>query len=357
MPNGRGSALITSVPGARKEAALMAKTTFSFLLAAVLALPSSAAAGQAVAATYPDRLRDVDQPAAGQSLAVGSITVLKDGKQKTCGEFILSDCRLIVLPPVGSHAMVYTFRGGDFSWSLPPGEYSVLGFEYVENGIARIPVRAHFTVPAGGKTVYVGDLALVTRGNATAPALAHAYEIALAEFRAKHPDRPPPENAVMLPEEEPGVATAIKHICAEGWGISCTKQFRGITPVRPTEVKGFNPVDRLDPIFQWQPATDRQVTYDVVVYEAADFKGRNGTGYLLGRLAAFRQGLTSPTWQVDRPLTPGQRYFWSVRLRKGETVSNWSTYTYFNFFLIGFSSGSGQWFSFTTPGAVSAADE
>jgi hypothetical protein len=331
----------------------MAKTAFSFFMAALLAFPSWPAAGQAVAASYPDRLKDVDQPVAGQSLVIGSIKLFKDGKQRTCGEFIVSDCRLIVLPPVGSHAMIYTFRGGDFSWSLPPGEYAVVGFEYVENGIARIPARAHFKVPAGGKTVYVGDLTLITSGKSTAPGLADAYDRALAEFRAKHPDRQPPENASMKQEEEPGGATSIKYICAEGWGINCTKQFHGITPVRPVEVRGFSAVDRLDPIFQWQPSTDPQVTYDVIVYEAADYKGRNGTNYVLGRIAAYRQGLTSSVWQIDRPLTAGQRYFWSVRLRKGDTVTNWSTYTYFNFFLIGASFGSGQWFSFTTPGGVS----
>lgn len=323
------------------------------VFAALLALPSVSVAARPSSVAYPGTLKDVEQPLAGQSLVIGSISVFKNGKPRTCSEFIVSDCRLIVLPPVGSHAMIYTFRGGDFSWSLPPGDYTVLGFEYVENGIARIPVMAHFNVPAGGKTVYVGDLALVTKGRSTAAGLARAFDTAVAAYRVKHPDRQLPENAAMQAQEEPGEASAIKYICAEDWGISCTKQFHGITPVRPAEVKGFNAVDRLDPILQWQPSTDPQVTYDVIVYEAADYKGRNGTNYMLGRIAAYRQGLTAPQWQVDRPLLPGQKYFWSVRLRKGDTVSNWSTYTYFNFFLIGFSSGSGQWFGFMAPEAVS----
>ncbi len=318
------------------------------LLIAILVAPAPGVA-QPTPGTFPDRLKDVEQPIAGQSLAIGSIQVFKDGKQRTCGEFLVSDCRLILLPPAGSHAMIYTFRGGGFSWSLPPGEYNVLGFEYVERGIERIPLRAHFTMPPGGKIVYVGDLALVTSGNTTAPGLARAYDATAAEYRTKYPDRPPPENATMQPEDEPGTASTIRYICAEGWGISCTKQFRGITPVRPTEVRGFKTADRLDPLFQWQPSTDPQVTYDAVIYEAADYKGRNGTNYIMGRLTAYRQGLTGPQWQIDRPLTPGQKYYWSVRLRKGETVSNWSTYSFFNFFLIGFSSGSGQWFSFAAP--------
>ena len=71
--------------------------------------------------------------------------------------------------------------------------------------------------------------------------------------------------------------------------------------------------------------------------------------YTEGRLVAYAKGLAQPSWQPEQPLEPDQRYFWSVRLRRGEDVSSWSTYSYFNFFLIGFSSGHGQWFRFITP--------
>jgi len=40
---------------------------------------------------------------------------------------------------------------------------------------------------------------------------------------------------------------------------------------------------------------------------------------------------------------------WSVRLRNGDTVSSWTTTSYFAFFIVGSARGSGQWYGFTTP--------
>lgn len=315
-------------------------------------IPSAAASGQSAAPTgYPEKVTDVEQAVAGQSLVIGSVGFLKDGKEKDCGVFTGPACKLIILPPLGSRAIIYPFHGKRaFSWSLPPGEYLVLGFEYVDMATTgHVPMRAHFTVPASGNTVYVGDLAIVSSGNSKFAALHRGYDTAVADYRAKHPDRQQPENGTLQAEEDLGTASAVKYVCGEGWGISCTRQFRGVVPVSPADVRGFKQMPRLDPSFEWQPSTDPQVAYDVAVYEAAEYSGRRGASSITGRLAAYRQGLTSPRFQLDRPLLPARKYFWSVRLRKGETVSDWSTYSYFNFYIIAASSGYGQWFSFSTP--------
>jgi hypothetical protein len=50
-----------------------------------------------------------------------------------------------------------------------------------------------------------------------------------------------------------------------------------------------------------------------------------------------------------QPIIPDKKYYWSVRLRRDGVVSNWSRYSYFAFYVVGWSSGYGQWFSFSTP--------
>jgi hypothetical protein len=49
------------------------------------------------------------------------------------------------------------------------------------------------------------------------------------------------------------------------------------------------------------------------------------------------------------PLRADSRYYWTVRLRDGDRASTWSTYAYFDFFLIGLSADSNELFTFSTP--------
>jgi hypothetical protein len=46
-----------------------------------------------------------------------------------------------------------------------------------------------------------------------------------------------------------------------------------------------------------------------------------------GRLLTYSQGLSTPSFKPDIPLQPGTTYLWSVRLRRGETVSAWAQAT------------------------------
>jgi hypothetical protein len=155
----------------------------------------------------------------------------------------------------------------------------------------------------------------------------------------------------METEPELGAFDSMQYICAEDWGIECNNEYRGITPLEPEPATlGSTTVDSLMPAFAWLPSSATGISYDLVLYEAFSYS-LDGivSKQMPGRVVAYVEGLETPAWQPAAPLKPAQNYYWSVRLRRDGTVSSWSRYSYFAFFLVGWASGSGQWFSFTTP--------
>jgi hypothetical protein len=114
------------------------------------------------------------------------------------------------------------------------------------------------------------------------------------------------------------------------------------------------------PSFEWKPSTAEGVTYDIAIYESLPltaFDSLPGAAKQRGKLAAYVEGLQEPKFQPGTPLQPNKRYFWSVRLRNGDLVSGWSTSSYFAFFIVGWATGSGDWFGFTTPDSKAATDD
>lgn len=90
----------------------------------------------------------------------------------------------------------------------------------------------------------------------------------------------------------------------------------GLTPVHP-HVGGR--VESLRPTFRWEPpAHEPDVAYDLIIYESL-------LG-VLGKEVYFREGLTNPEHQVEEPLRPNTLYYWSVRVRRGGQVSDWSRF-------------------------------
>jgi len=106
---------------------------------------------------------------------------------------------------------------------------------------------------------------------------------------------------------------------------------RVIIPIYP---KLGNPkfpavVDSLQPTLKWQPADGGDVTYDLVIYEVIKTSSaREGTKKAVGREVYFRKGLAGTEHRLEEPLKPDSEYCWSVRVRKGDTVSKWATYDY-----------------------------
>ena len=112
-------------------------------------------------------------------------------------------------------------------------------------------------------------------------------------------------------------------------------------------------VDSLRPTFKWQPSSRSYVSYDLVIYQAVKFQVESGKSYYhAGSVVDYQQGLTHPEYRPETPLKPDNKYFWNVRLRRGDIVSNWSSFSYFHFYLVAYTWGTEPWFGFSTPRAA-----
>jgi hypothetical protein len=89
------------------------------------------------------------------------------------------------------------------------------------------------------------------------------------------------------------------------------------------------------------------------------FKGGKGDGQEVahpvmfglaerGKLVAYAERLPEPRFQPEQPLRPASKYLWSVRLRKDDAVSTWSTTSFSAFMFGGWTNSAGYWFGFTT---------
>jgi hypothetical protein len=111
--------------------------------------------------------------------------------------------------------------------------------------------------------------------------------------------------------------------------VSCTS-FSGVQPQSHGVTAGMwvNRVESLQPTVEWKPAQGDNITYDLVVYEAIreDSNGPNAT--VPGPRVYYRKGIMETSHRIETQLKPDTQYFWSVRVRQGQTVSHWSTYHY-----------------------------
>jgi hypothetical protein len=119
-------------------------------------------------------------------------------------------------------------------------------------------------------------------------------------------------------------------------------------------------VDSLTPTFRWQPDTDRPCTYDFAIWDEGEKIGNPLIGYSsgmdllrLGHPIYYKEALTQPEHKIELPLGPSTLYYWSVRIRAKDTVSDWA---YFDFIDYGLLAGGQltrrQWFyDFETPKA------
>lgn len=217
-------------------------------------------------------------------------------------------------------------------------------------------------MPEPGQAAYIGDLRLAVEKSRFRFGVADRYDDALKKVEARLAEaKVEPVKALMQSERRLGEYKRTLGICAKDWGIECNRKLQGVEPVLPENtLGGFPTVSNLTPSFEWKPSTADGVAYDVAIYESlalAGFDSLPGAAKQRGRLAAYVEGLREPKFQLGTPLQPNKRYFWSVRLRNGDMVSGWSTSSYFAFFIVGWASGSGDWFGFTTPDSKAATDD
>lgn len=103
----------------------------------------------------------------------------------------------------------------------------------------------------------------------------------------------------------------------------CTT-FHGLEPIKPKYVDKTKDVM---PTFKWKPAEKENVKYDFIIYEAVPAGGlRIGDDSDPGKALYYREGLDKPEHTVEKPLAPGEKYYWSVRVRESEKIGPWSVF-------------------------------
>jgi hypothetical protein len=304
----------------------------------------------------PPTMKNVEQAATDTSMVFGSVEVYDEGELKKWGSrFFGHDFfYLTILPPDSNEAITHKLaKDGRFFWSLEPGEYLLLGYVWdSDTGQMSGHIGSTFRVPEAGTDTYIGSL--VFRGNVAM--LVPQLEDRFDEFTALHNERFPDRAATVVRElaespERIGSYSAYRPPCDEAWNIGCSKRFRGVTPLSPQVAQsGFPMESNLMPEFRWKGCPRSEVSYDLILYEAAAYAvaGAGVPSYMRGRMIAYVEDLKEPRWRPTVALKPDTRYFWSVRLRDGDTVSGWSTQSHSTFLLVYMSWGYGQWFQFQT---------
>jgi hypothetical protein len=292
--------------------------------------------------------------AAGYGRAFGRVIFVEDGKEKTwsTGTFALEVLNLYVRSTQTGQMHHIQIKGdGSFVWPLQAGEYVIVAYNAPgPAGTGRLWTT--FAIPQPGQAVYIGDLRIESKGSSYRFGVLDRYEEALKKVEPQLAEgKLESVKALMQVEQEIGTYQKVRGICAEAWGIKCDGGLLGVVPVLPAgTARGYPAVANLTPLLEWKPSDRAGITYDVVVFESLALTGNMlGGPRARGAVVDYAQGLSEPRFQVTKPLQPAKKYDWSVRLREGDTVSTWSVSSYFVFFVIGWASGSGQWFGLSTP--------
>lgn len=323
-----------------------------FLIVLSIAAPSMIVAGCTSAPTMPD----VDEIAKDTPIAFGTASVYINGKRQKWGFRWTGETHfyLLILPEQADQAISYDLStNGDFYWPLNPGRYLLLGYHWQKGTEQRRgDIRAEFTVPSTGEDVYIGDIEF--RGNeyVLGEFIKDRFDEASSQLAARFPSRQKtPIKQVMTISDSPGRVATILPPCHETWHIECADNFSGVTALSPqVRSSGFTDVGTLTPKFSWKGSTRSDVSYDLIIYEAVKYTTTGVVdNFAPGRMTYYVEDLSVTSWRPPEELRSGTKYYWSVRLRDGDSVSRWSTHSHFTFLVFASSSGFGQWFQFETP--------
>jgi len=258
---------------------------------------------------------------------------------------------------------------GYFFWALAPGEYEVLGTHGFSAEVGAfdmmVPLAQRVWIPftaQAEESVYLGDLTIELRRNRQAKQrLDDNYSEAIKEFHKRYPSARVKQlkKVIKLESPDPGTYTNVAHICSAGWGNYCSSDNIGITPISPDRLQDVVVVSTA-PTLRWVPSSMPGVMYDVAIYEAYDSTWQKivldqltgNKTWRRGRLLTYAQGLKTPRFKPDVSLQPDTTYLWSVRLRRGDTVSTWSQVkrTIYHVGQWHFSTEQWEaWLNFTTP--------
>lgn len=299
-----------------------------------------------------------DTAATGKVTVVGRLQVLHEGEDHKWNLF--QSGRIFVARDGKGQAITQEVMRSDgmFFLTLEPGQYMFVGAAFsnpkswTEGQMARrVRVGALFTVPEGIESVYVGTVRIEAVQGGYRDSVDNDYATAAAAYRDKFPGAGNPVVALMQPETPVGTYDLMQNACSADWGVDCSGKFAGVTPsYPPVETNNFPVVTSLQPTFRWEPSSKDGVLYDLILYRVVSHSPFGIGGILLpGQVVDYQQGLAAPSYRPSTQLEPGEKYFWSVRLRRDGTVSNWSRFSFFNFMLVAWTSGHSSWFGFATP--------
>lgn len=290
--------------------------------------------------------------------AVGRIAVIdKKGKEVEFKDSIWTMSQLsvwVLSQQTGAMQKHRVLGDGSFVWQLEPGKYVLAGFSgtLADSGARLGRIWAEFEVKPAPHAAYVGTVVVNFVDG--------YYRVGLRDDHARLSESVRERMASAGREAEKalfdfaprlGNYESMSGICAEEWGIDCGVKFAGVEPLSPESSSGtgFPEAGSVLPVFEWKPVGQPGLTYDFALYETVAMPGAAMGGRIRGELVAYAEGLREPRFQLATPLEHGRKYEWSVRLRQGSKVSTWSTTGYFAFFVVGFASGHGYWFQFSTP--------
>jgi len=302
-------------------------------------------------------VQDVEQPEVGKSVVFGHVDVLVEGEIQKWGIGWTSSKYgyLIILPPDSNQAITYKIDDdGIFYWNFAPGEYQLLGFHYQKGNSYKVGIiGGSFSVPENTEAVYIGHVKInMVKGRYNTIVEDKLDELATS-YKARFPGSTGGiTQSLLQPPGKLGNFSGIVHECSEKWNVDCSGEFSGITPLTPVvETNQFIQTDTLTPVFSWKSAGNTEASYDLIVYEAAEYSkpGALINQMIKGRMVVYEEDLTEPTYKLKTPLKTDTKYYWSVRLRDGDLVSRWSSYSHSGFYVFYTASGYGQWFSFRTP--------
>jgi hypothetical protein len=295
-----------------------------------------------------------------QSTVFGKFDLLKDGKQVQVSGMAwlgVDAFSALVLPDGASRALALnTDKQGWFAWRLKPGTYSLRAFSF-SSGRERQTgqVMARFTVAENDIAVYIGHITVEIGAASNIVRFRDADQEANEEFSKRNPQAERPTKRLLEREATIGTYRSIRSVCAKEWGVECSKNLQGVEPVSPALTRGihgptFTRLNDATPELSWKPSMAADVSYDVAIWEAAAYHlpSLMSDQYMPGQLVVYEENLHSPLLTLRAPLKQNTKYFWSVRMRKGDAVSTWSHAGHFLFLVVAWTSSVGEWFGFET---------
>jgi hypothetical protein len=131
--------------------------------------------------------------------------------------------------------------------------------------------------------------------------------------------------------------------------VGCVKrQYLGVRPEGPFDAeKSFVSVDSCQPLLSWK-SLDRDVSYDVVVYEALQKK--SNLPIARGAKVFYAENIKNASVKVEDSLASTRKYLWSVRARSSDgRTTAWSSYNENKDNFISYTYRLNAWFGFETP--------